>query len=706
MPTKDFDLTNFNFQYAPGYILLCLAIAILFAIGLYFRDKKFLEHKKWLPYLLGVFRFLVISLLGLLLLVPMLKSIFEETKNPIIIIAEDRSGSTTSTGLEAQEKIISDINKIKTELEADFQVEDYYFSNDLYSEVPDSIDTKSTNLEKVFTNIEELYINQNVGAIVLVTDGIYNEGKNPLYLTNNISAPLYAVALGDTSQRKDLVLSRALNNKIVFLGDKFSVQIDINAINCAGESSVLRIHQINDDGTRRLVDSKNVRISSNDFFTTEEFVIDANQSGIVRYTASLTGVKDEISTRNNRKDIFVEVLDSRQNILLLANAPHPDISALKQIIEGNKNYEVTTSYIDNNDITNDQFDLVVLHNLPSGKQDITTILARPNLNRAARLFIFGSQTNHAKFNQLQNVINLEGNSNSLNDVQAITDDGFKLFNLSEALQLELPNYPPLLSPFGNYTISPNSTVLLKQRIGKVDTEYPLLVFNDQGGKKTGVLAAEGIWKWRLFNYLQKSHYDEITEVVNKSLQYLTLKEDKRKFRVNPSQNIFKENEPILINAELYNDSYEKINEPDVNIVVTNADRKNFDFIFSKRGDYYYLDAGQFPAGTYRFAATVNYNGKRLEQSGRFSVESIQLEAYDLTARHGLLRSLTEKYGGELIEASEINTITAKISENNQIKPVIYASSRTNKLMDQKWIFFLIFSFLGLEWFLRRYFGSY
>ncbi|GLR19417.1 hypothetical protein [Portibacter lacus] len=696
-------MSNLTFQYNPAYIFLCLLVGLVFAFALYYREKKFLEHGRWLPILLGALRFLAVSGFCFLLMVPLLKSIFEETKNPVIVIAKDASSSVT----DLNDTVLDEgLANLKNELSSDFQVDEYSFSNDLYTGLPDSNNVKSTNLEKVFTELDELYINQNVGAIIIATDGIYNEGKNPLYIDNNISAPIYPIALGDTIERKDLILKRTLNNDIVFLGDKFSVQLDIEAINSAGENSRLTISKYEENGSLTSLESRNINIDNNDFFITEEVVLEANQSGVVRYVASLSPVSGEVSRRNNRKDIFIEVLDSRQKILLLANAPHPDVSAFKHIIENNKNYELNTSYLNSEDIPNDLFDLVILHNLPSTKKDITAILNRSNIKNAARLYVLGSQTSQSKFNQIQNVFSIEGSSNSQNEVQATLSNAFTLFKISEDLNAEIVNYPPMVSPFGNYKVSPNATVLLKQKIGKVDTEYPLLAFNDQGGIKTGVIAGEGIWKWRLFNYLQKSHYDEISELVNKSLQYLTLKEDKRKFRASPAQNIFKENEPIIFSAELYNDSYEKINTSDVNLTITNADKNSFNFVFSKRADYYFLDAGQFPAGNYRYTAEAEYEGKKVDQSGRFSVESIQLESFDLTARHDLLRSLASKSGGQLIQADNTGSILEIIKTNNQIKPTVYASTRTNKLMDHKWIFFLLFGFLAVEWFLRRYFGSY
>lgn len=696
-------MNNFNLQYSPFYIILCLALGLLYAVFLYYRDRRFEEQKSWLPYLLGFFRFMVVSGLSFLLLVPTLKSIFEDTKPPIIVIAEDES---ESTNYENNDNYKADIDQLANDLSSEFQVDRYYFSNTISTEIPDSISRKSTNLEKVFTTIDELYINQNVGAVILATDGIYNEGKNPLYLKNNISSPVYPIALGDTTQRKDITIQRALHNKIVFLNDKFSVQIDINAQNCAGSSSNLRIQQVNEDGSRTTIQNVPIRINESNFFSTQEIILEANAPGVARYVASLSPIEGEISTENNRKDIFIEVLDARQKILILANAPHPDISALKQIIESNKNYEISQQYISDLNLPNDNFDLVIFHNLPSSARNVSDLLNRPTLQNAAQLYFVGSQTNQSAFNQIQQLLSIEGSSNSLNETQAIIEGNFNLFNLSDELKQQIGQYPPVLSPFGNYAMNPAASVLLSQKIGKVDTDYPLYAIMDQDGKKTGVIAAEGIWKWKLYNFLQNGNYDIIEEIINKSLQYLTLKEDKRRFRVYPTRNIFKENENIVFTGELYNDSYEKVNEEEVFLTISDQEGKDYNFTFSRRADYYYLDAGQFPPGNYRFSSYVIYNGNRQETSGRFSIENIQLEAYDLTARHGLLRSIANQFGGQLIQSNEINSLVEIISSNNQIKPVVYASTRTEKLMNNKWVFFILFGFLAIEWFLRRYFGSY
>ena len=53
----------------------------------------------------------------------------------------------------------------------------------------------------------------------------------------------------------------------------------------------------------------------------------------------------EENTNNNSEDFFVEILESRQKILLLTESVHPDIFALTSAIEQNDNYEVHQQFV-------------------------------------------------------------------------------------------------------------------------------------------------------------------------------------------------------------------------------------------------------------------------------------------------------------------------------------------------------------------------
>ncbi len=699
-------INEISFQYPTWYIIFCLLLGLVYALALYFKDKKFTESPKWSIWVMGILRFLSVSGIAALLLTPLVRSITEDIKQPIVILAED--GSQSIVANLSEEEIAAkkqELNMISDQLSEKYEVKRLVIGDKIENGGVDSFGYKVSNLSESLEFIYDNYGDQNLGAIIMSTDGIYNEGKNPLYAKVNLTSPLYVVAQGDTTIKKDISIKNVFNNKIAYLGDKFSIQVDVAAKNCAGKSTNLSVSRV-DNGNSKRLKSENLKLNKEDYFTTKEIILDADKVGLNKYRVALTPVDGEVTKANNYKDIFIEVLDARQKILLLAHGAHPDLSAMKSIITSNKNYEVDIRFPEDTDLNINKYDLVVLHNLPSDKYPIAVQLANINKKRTPRLFVVGAQSSLSGVNKAQDNIKIAGNSASLEDIQADVVRTFNSFTVDEQLGANLRSFPPLIAPFGQYTSPSGANVLLTQNIKKIETEYPLLSFKDQSGIKTGVWVGEGIWKWRLFDYLQNENYDVVSSVVNKAIQFLSTKEDKRKFRVSSSKNLYKENEQISFDAQLYNDNYEMINEPDVFVTLTNEDKKDYKYTYNRSSNYYTLSAGMLPAGRYTYVAKTNYTGEALEQKGSFSVQDIQLELYDLTARHDLLRALTEKYGGELFVSGKSEGLASKILTNTKIKPVVYQSSDTKSVLNFKWLFGLLLLLLCLEWFLRRYMGSY
>ncbi|MFT5764769.1 MAG: hypothetical protein ACI8X3_002201 [Saprospiraceae bacterium] len=700
-------MENLSFQYPSWYLLLCLLLGLVYAMVLYFRNDAFKDKSRALNWILGTFRFLVVSILGILLMSPFLKSIVREIKKPVIVIAQDQSESILSDmNEEERNQYQATFQQFETALGEEYEIKKYAFGSEVKEGIDFQFTDKVSNISEFLKYIYDLYSNQNLGAVIMASDGIYNEGSNPIYASSKLTAPIYTIALGDTTSKKDVILKRVFHNKIAYLGDKFSIQIDISAKNCTGANTFLNISKV-EGGTLNNLERLPIKIDKNDFFTTKEVILDAARSGVQRYRVSINTVPGEVTTINNTKDIFVDVLDARQKILVLANAPHPDLSAIKQSIGKNKNYEVTIAYINSLAVDVKAFDFVVLYQLPSRDFNASAVLATLNERKIPRLFVVGTQSNYNLVTQVQPLVNISADQRNTNEVQAAFAKDFSLFTIDEDLRKELPNFAPLLAPFGDFKENPNATVLLYQRIGKIDTKYPLLILGEQNNTKIGVLCAEGIWKWRLFDYLQHENHDLFDELLGKTFQYLSLKEDKRKFRISLSKNIFNENEELFFDAELYNESYELVNEPDVGLTITNEEGKDFNFTFNRNtSKSYSLNASSFAVGNYTFRGTVNSAGQQLSYDGQFSVQPVQLELYETTANHGLLRMLSEKYGGKLLYPDQLTTLPQLIKDKGTVLPTIYDTSKTRSVMNLRWIFFLLLGLLTAEWFMRRYFGSY
>lgn len=682
-----------------------MLLGLAFAALLYYRDRSFREQSNTLNWLLGLVRFVVVSLLAILLLTPLLRRLSTDRQDPIVIFLQDESESIGRSLPADSATYRNNLETLQENLRENYEVKVFGFGKDLLEDPNYDFQQKSTNLSKALRTVNDLYSNQNVGAIILASDGIYNEGSNPLYLNLDLNTPIHTIALGDTVPSRDVVLKRVFHNKIAYLGDRFGIQIDIAAQNCAGEKVELSIFAM-ENGNLRKLQTQTINLQSEQFFTTEEVLLDAKKPGVQRYRVQLSSLEGEVSTANNRQDIFVDVLDARQQVLLLAAAPHPDLSAIKQALESNQNYEVSLEYIEQRTTDLQEIDFVVLHQLPSAGNTIAPILQQLNANNTPRLFIIGSQTNLGQFNQSQEILTVRGDERNTNEVQASIFGGFNLFTLSDPLRSEIQKFPPLIAPFGEFVVNGNAQPLFRQRVGRVDTDYPLFLLGEEQGAKVGILAAEGLWKWRLFNYLQYDNHELFNEVVRKSVQYLSVKEDKRRFRVNLAKNIYKENEPIVFDAELYNESFERVNTPDAFLAIQNEEGRVFNFTFNRQGDNYRLNANTFPVGNYTFTGKTNLSGKTLTYNGQFSVEPVQLELYETTANHALLQGLAKQSNGQLFYPNQVASIGPLLTEENKLKPILYQSYKTQAVINFKWIFFLLLGLLTIEWVTRRYFGAY
>lgn len=699
-------IEKISFQYPWWFLFFCVGAGLFYAYVLYRKETKFDEGPKWLKPLMFALRALAVFTIALLLLGPIIKSLKEDQKNPIVIFAEDRSTSIPSgmnkTSLSDFEK---NANTLKDNLSKKYQVETIQFGSEVLTEKTNDYKASSTNISNVLRHIYENYGDQNIGAIVMSSDGIYNEGTNPVYENVKFNAPIHTIALGDTTVRKDLFIKNVLNNKIAYLGDKFSMQVDVAANNCASATTRLKIEKVNENG-RKLIQEIPVSIDGKNFFKSFDIAIDADQTGIVKYSVSLSQVQGELSLVNNKKEVYIEVLDGRQNILVLGNAPHPDIAALNALISNNKNYKVKTAFINDVKVNVADYNLVILHNLPSDQNDAASEITLAKNKSIPLIYIAGSQINQVKFNQVQDVVRIKGNTKNIEDTEPALNPAFSPFTLSDGLKTQLSRFPPMTSQFGIFEAVPGSNVLMYQKIKKIPTKYPLFAFADKAGVKTGVIAGEGLWKWRLTDYVENGNFDKIGELVNKSIQLVTVKDDKRKFRVNLPKNLFKENENIVFDAQVYNDAFEMINDGDVLLTIKDQNKKEYKYNFSKTNKYYTLDAGLFPEGSYSYTASTLYKGSPLTATGKFSVEAIQLEQYDLTARHDVMKGLSNKFNGRMYTIANMLEVEKAIVDNKAMKPMVFQSTQTKSLLHYKWIFFLILAFLSIEWFLRRYYGSY
>jgi len=589
------------------------------------------------------------------------------------------------------------LQEFSNELHKKFDVAEFSFGSKINNELHSSFTDKQTDISSLFDEVNIRYANRNIGALIIASDGIYNKGSNPYYAADKLRFPIFTVAMGDTNMPRDLIVKKITCNKSVFLGDKFPVEIMVEADKCNNEKTEIQVKK-----GEEVLFSHPLQFQGDKDFRKIEVMLEAKSKGMQRFQVTLKPVNHENSILNNSQEFYVDVNDTRQKIAILYQSPHPDIFAIKQALEGSARFTVET-FKPEAFTHPSEYDLVIFDQLPSvqGYFDLSHIA---NSNTSL-LFILGTESNIGAFNALKTgLVITSGKTNFTETFPSINPD-FSLFNLDKDLPDVLKNAPPLMSPLGSYQYSPVSDILINQRIGNVLTRIPLILFFQSQNHKTGIIAGENLWKWRLSDYLQKGDHKVFDDLINKIIQYLSIKNDKSFFTLKIS-NRFPENENVEIDAAVYNESYELINKDDVNIVITDEKKNNYPFGMGKTDKAYYLNAGTFPVGKYTYQASVKTGKNSYVKKGEFIVTPLNLELLNTVADHNLLYRVAKAHDGEMFYARDLDGLRKKIMQREDIRPVSYEQKRFTDLAGNVWLFLIILALLSAEWFIRKRSGIY
>jgi hypothetical protein len=663
-------------DYPWYYVLFCLLAGAAYAAGLYFVGRR--RFSKRMNLLLAALRFVVVSAIALLLLAPVAKRTVNEQQKPVVVVAQDISESI-------------DISK--------FTIHNSKFEIDECDVVYETFGGSMTDIAAALEDIASRYQGRNLGAVVLATDGIYNRGNNPATTAERLTFPVYTVALGDTTPQRDAALADIRHNRIAFLGNTFPVEITVNATRLKGHPAQLTIS----DGHGKTVARQTIDYNDNNFSSTLTFELKAEQPGMQRYTARLSVVDGERTADNNILTFYADILDSRRKVAIVGNAPHPDLAALKQAVESNPNYEATVFLNEELRMKNEElkeFSLLIYHNLPSATQAIEQSKPAGSQRSTNAIYIIGTQTDLPRFNALRTGLEIVAKAKKSNEVTAIFNDRFSFFNLDAGDASALEELPPLTAPFGEAKTSPSLQALFTARLGNINTGQPLVAALVQGSQRRVLVWGEGLWRWRLGDFLNNKTHDHFDRLVSQLVNFAAITDSRERFIVETERH-YSDNDEVVVRAQLYNEAYESFNSPDAKFTLK-GDSVKGDYNFSREGDGYSLSLGTLPEGLYRYTATTTYAGTTYSAEGAFAVEALHLEQANLTADHSLLRAISAITGGEMYYPDGLSSLNSQLST---LKPIIYTHTRFSELLNLPWVLILIIILLGAEWVLRKYHGE-
>ncbi|MEA5457740.1 hypothetical protein VB796_01745 [Arcicella sp. LKC2W] len=690
---------DFLFQSSPWFIPLCLLAGGLYAFALY---QKNTNWSKTQNYLMSAFRFVSVSLLCLLLLNFLIRQITQTVQKKTVVIALDNSQSMLVSGQKNLTDLVANLNKLKEDLKS----EEYNIAfASLDDETNQSLENlkfnkKTTDLSGLLSGVKNAFEGENLTDVLLISDGIANQGVSPA--SNSFNFAVHTVGLGDTIPKKDIAVKSVYANKVAYLGNKFPVQADVSAFGFSGKSTNVYLKQ-----GGKVLDKQTLVFKQNDDLKTVTFNTTANQIGVQHLVVETDVLGGEFSSRNNRQDLYVEVIDGKEKILLLALAPHPDIKALKSIIEKNENYELDIKVLTENpnpDVASKPYDLLILHQLPDYFNSYSNIF-KPIIDKGTpTMFVLGNQSGTSYLNQLNQVMQISSQAGQSDKVTGAYNQAFKSLNF-ETEKMQLINKLPQISvPFGEFKLLPNSEVILYQKVGSVQTQKPLFVVNT-GAKKSAIFTGEGLWAWRLEEYQLTDKQEVVDDVVLKVLQFISAKDDKRKLRVYPINTEFLLGEKVVFETEIYNAIYEKLYNLPIKLEIKDEKGVARNFSYSTSPDNTKFEISSLPAGVYRYRASTTVLGKAELSAGEFVIKDVQLENLNLTADFDGLRQLSTKTGGKFFKNNQFEEIKKTIL-NHKVPEKIDATEDLKEMINLRWIFFVILALLTAEWVMRKYLGGY
>jgi len=659
------------------------------------------SNNQWTPgvrwFLFGL-RSVLIFLVLALLLNPLIKKFRQTILPPIaLIVIDDSQSITLGTNPDSLTIFRKEIKFVKSGLEtAGYQV----FSSGLESELNlDSnwqFNLSKSALYKKLKNIQEEYDNQNLSLVVLASDGISNVGAE--LAGNTFSFKLSTIKLGSTESRKDLIVSQARINKVGFLGNSFPVSVQIKGRKLVGKTVFVSILE-----KGKVLETKTTTIGSNSLANVE-FQIKANSKGIKQYSIEVKGVDGELTLANNKRQAFIEIVDGRQKVLILASAPHPDIAAIKAALEPLSQLELTTKIGGLDAYKADAYDLVILHQLPDRMGTFAPQVSQFLNGKTSTLLICGAATDLSKLrNEASNWFFLQGFGGQLDEVIPSFNTDFQRFQFDENWKKTLEDLPPIKSQSIGYGLKAGSEVILHKKLGKVNIPTPLLAVNVNSNPKRGVFWGEGIWQMRMNEYAQNENSLATDNLLQKTIQLLLSADKKQGLKLYLAQTDLSDGESANFIAETFNQLNEPVFNQKINIELQKQGAKKLNYTFFNSQSNSSLITEGLAAGTYSFKASCQINGKTEIEKGEFMVKANELESQELEANHALLERIAKGNNGTSTGISSMNSLIPK--GDSKPKDLVTFTDWDENILSLWWLLAIILGLASTEWFVRKLNGS-
>ncbi|MDZ7806912.1 MAG: hypothetical protein U5K71_07335 [Gracilimonas sp.] len=690
----------------PVVLIFILAIGLIaLAWFSYSKLKSISEKGRWILISLRSAAFILVLFL---LLNPYFFSSRQVEITPNIAVFFDNSVSTTINksdynGLESYRNLIRELD-LETIENVNFDV--YSFGEKVTSSGFDSLDGTETqsNLSAPVQSVLEM--NENVQAAILISDGIITYGRNPVVNSFNSSIPIYTIGIGDTSYVRDIALSNITTNTTGYTNTNHVIEADITQTGFEG--STVNVKLINGD---EIIEEQRISFETDDQTKSVLFEILLEDPGLKQYEITSEPLQDEWTQDNNTGLVSIDVIDSRVRIFHVSFAIHPDVKALRRLIESDQNNVLyTLTSLGNNrfieefpEIDQNEVDLLIIHGRPSTAIQIPLL---SDLSNTPTLFMELGRTNSQE--------NMENSWNSYRLINSALMPSFQTqlkqnISSSEHSILELPeinleNIPPLLSSRRSSLNDPRASTLYNLVYNGVETTFPAVSISELGNvRRSHVLP----WGWfKLFQSSDPAVREFYLNLFSNIISWTSNNPDDRLLRVIPENKIINTSANPVLKGLVRNERGDPESDAVIEVQVERENTSSRTFNMENIGEgSYRLELPKLSEGHYTFTANARKSGRLIEtQQGEFLVSNTSSEFSNTNRNDALLRSIANNSGGSYFVYNEMQGFWDEFRQSGVLSKD--TATIENYIFPVRTIYwFLILTLiLGSEWFLRKYYS--
>jgi hypothetical protein len=665
--------------------------------------------RKSYRYILIAIRTAVFFILLLLLLNPFFKAESPYYEQPRILMMLDNSESTAVEksnyqGVESYHQVLDQLNL------DDSSSVDYDFFSIGNETTPSNLNklTFDANQTNLSTAVQSIQGNQSdASAAVIISDGIFTKGQNPVFEAANLNIPVFAIGLGDTTFQKDVLVSSVSTNSSGYLNSTQPVTATISSKGFQGTSFPVELRKGNEVIATQTITPE---ISN----STQEitFELQLQDEGLQQYKIEIPNLSEEWTNANNIQRFSVDVKDDKQQILSLAFEVHPDVKLVRSLLLADQNTNLTSrtwiqgdKFIEGNfAFDTDTLDLAIIHGYPQSGLSGTVQQKLAELGQNIPIVIaatpmFSPQRFDQQVTSLPLSVSGSWDNASVSVRPEVESTAHPIMELPVVTYDRLPR---LSAPIENIATPPGATALLSSMFQGNDTQKPVLVVQELGNRRLTVVTGFG-W-FRLDQNDNSETRAFVQQLWSNIVSWTATDPENQLLDVQPTQTSFDGSEPVVINAYLTNERGQVESDATIEMsVASDSMDARFYSMENKGAGQYQLDLGTMPEGIYSFEATAQKGDRTIEtQNGEFAVASSNAEFLNTNRNDQLLRQLSERSGGEYVPFDSVSGFWDRLDQRGLLDQ--QQEIRTTFFYPYRYIgwFIAVLLLLCGEWIFRKY----